>query len=94
MVIESEKMLLKYVSSLAPHYSVGPDVAPQFLHARNATGWQWYQRDRMHLICISLHTTEITENHHSIFAAAGRMCFCLLCRPSPSWFSRFSSRMY
>jgi len=38
MVIESQKMLLKYVSSLAPHhFFVGPDVAPHFLHAGNAT---------------------------------------------------------
>jgi len=38
MVIESQKMLLKYVSSLAPHFFVGLDVAPHFLHARNVTG--------------------------------------------------------
>jgi len=28
MVIESQKMLLKYVSSPATHFFVGPDVAP------------------------------------------------------------------
>ena len=37
MVIESQNMLLKYVSSLAPHFFVGPDVATHFLHARNST---------------------------------------------------------
>jgi len=31
-------MLLKYVSNLALHFFVDPDVAPHFLHARNATG--------------------------------------------------------
>jgi len=39
MVIESQKMLLRYVSSLAPHFFVGPDVAPHFLHARNTTAF-------------------------------------------------------
>ena len=38
-------MLLKYISSLAPHFFTGPDMAPHFLHARNATAFyfilQW-----------------------------------------------------
>jgi len=30
MVIASQKVLIKYVSSLAPHFFISPDVSPTF----------------------------------------------------------------
>jgi len=51
-------MLLKYVSSLAPHFFVGPNVAPHFLHARNATDW-----------LAKIHNTTTCDQHYHPFRA-------------------------